>query len=45
MGIWVCYSCHDIAEGVEAGLDERYLQLTDKIEYLENLLDKPLGRV
>jgi len=32
MGIWVCYKCHKIIEGVEAGIVEKYLAVKAEIE-------------
>ena len=32
MGIWVCYKCHKIIEGVDSGIAEKYLAQKLRIE-------------
>ena len=32
MGVWVCYKCHKVIEGVDSGISERYLSLKTEIE-------------
>ena len=32
MGMWVCYKCHKIIEGVEAGIADTYLKKKTEIE-------------
>jgi len=31
-GLWLCLRCHNVAEGVEQGVDQKYLDLKKKIE-------------
>ncbi len=31
LGIWVCKTCHDMCEGIEKGLDKRYLIVKQSI--------------
>lgn len=38
MGLWLCYNCHNIAEGVENKLEMKYLGLKKEIENIEDML-------